>query len=111
MLYVHLLGAPYLLWNEKPLTISRRIPRAMLYCLAAEGKPISRNNLQILFWPEESEKVGRGRLRDNLAKLRNALPFPDLIEVIDETLLLNPENVWVDLLAFNGLLEELGQLP
>ncbi|MGB7875309.1 MAG: AAA family ATPase [Anaerolineales bacterium] len=111
MLHVHLLGAPYLLWDEEPLTIARRIPRAMLYYLAAEGRPISRSNLQDHFWPEVSDRVGRSRLRDNLAKLRNALPDPDSIETIGETVLLSPEKAWVDLLEFNDLLEDIGRLP
>lgn len=111
MLRVNVLGTPYLLWNEEPVAISRRIPRAILYYLAVEGKPVSRSNLQILFWPEASEKVTRARLRDNLAKLRAALPDPDLLQTIDDTLMLAPEKVQVDLLEFNNLLEDAGQLP
>ena len=111
MLHVNVLGTPYLLWDEEPLTIARRIPRAILYYLAAEGEPVSRSNLQVLFWPEASEKVARARLRDNLTKLRAALPDPNLLQTIDDTLMLAPDQVQVDLLAFNNLLEGVGQFP
>lgn len=111
MLRIIVLGTPYLLWNEKPLTIKRRIPRAILFFLAAEGKPISRNSLQTLFWPEETEDVARARFRDNLSKLRSALPDPDLVQTIDETLILAPEKVRVDLIEFNGLVKQMGKLP
>ena len=111
MLHVHVLGAPFLLWGDSPLTIARRIPRAILYYLAVEGKLVSRSNLQVLIWPETSEKVSRARLRDNLTKLRAALPDPNLLQTVDDTVLLAQDQVRVDLFAFNNLLERAGQLP
>jgi len=111
MLRIIVFGTPYLLWNKKPFTIKRRIPRALLFFLAAEGKPISRNNLQTLFWPEETEATARARFRDNLSKLRNALPDSNLIQTINETLMLASDNVQVDLLEFNNLIKQMGKLP
>ena len=111
MLRVNVLGTPSLLWNEEPLTIARRIPRAILYYLAVEGRSVSRGKLQTLFWSDAPDEVARARLRDNLTKLRAALPAPNLLQTIDDTLMLAPEKVQVDLLEFKILLEDTGQLP
>ena len=111
MLHVNVLGTPYLLWDEEPLMIARRIPRAILYYLAVEGEPVSRSTLQTLFWPEAPEDVSRARLRDNLTKLRASLPDPNLLQTIGDTVMLAPDQVQVDWLMFHDLLDGTGQLP
>jgi DNA-binding SARP family transcriptional activator len=111
MLHVHVLGAPHLSWDETPLTIARRIPRAILYYLAVEGGPVSRSSFQVMFWPDEPDKVSRARLRDNLTKLRAALPDSNLLQAMDDVVVLEPDQVRVDLHAFNNLLEGAGQIP
>ena len=53
-LRVCLLGAPSLSWAGQPLNLSRRQARAMLYRLAEELRPVPRDQLAFLFWPDVS---------------------------------------------------------
>ena len=38
-----LLGPPQILWGDAPLPVARRQVRALLYCLAGELRPVSRD--------------------------------------------------------------------
>ncbi|MBN2386412.1 MAG: AAA family ATPase [Anaerolineales bacterium] len=111
MLYIRLLGPPLIEHDEQPLRIQRRIPRALLFYLAAVGAPVARGELIFLFWPEEEDEKAREHLRDNLAKLRAALPDPNLIQTTPDTIGLEFAHVSVDVLNFRRLLHQIGSLP
>lgn len=110
MLSIRLLGPPLIEHHDQPLRIQRRIPRALLFYLATIGGPVGRGELLFLFWPEENEEKAREHLRDNLAKLRAALPDPDLIQSSPETVGLEFARLMVDVLEFRRLIEQAGPL-
>ncbi len=73
MLSIHLLGAPKILRDEAPLTLSRRKSRALVYYLAAHRDPVSREQLLALFWPDLDRPAAQQTLRTTLHGLRQAL--------------------------------------
>lgn len=106
MLRIHLFGAPAV-YDEsgRPLVIPRRLTRALLYYLAAQGRPVTRDHLIDRFWPDEPLKKARASLRDALAKVRDALPEKDLLQATRENVTLDFQRVTVDLLEMQALLE------
>ena len=78
-LSIKLLGFPQVTWNNAPVHILRKAPRALLFYLACESGGATRSRLCELFWPEEEEDTSRSKLRTLLAKLRAALPDPTLV--------------------------------
>ncbi|PWH12291.1 MAG: hypothetical protein DDG60_13900, partial [Anaerolineae bacterium] len=99
MLRIQLFGAPAV-YDEtgKPLVIPRRLTRALLYYLAAQGHPVTRDHLIDRFWPEEPLEKARASLRDALSKLREALPEKNLLQATRENVTLDFQRVTVDLL-------------
>ncbi len=57
----------------------------MAYLLLQRGKPVSRQHLAFLFWPETSEGQARTNLRNLLHRLRKALPAKPAYLNTDET--------------------------
>ena len=102
-LKVLVLGEPKLTWQDMPVTVARRIPRAILYYLAIRGEEVGRNELITIIWPEISERIGKLYLRDNLSKLRVALPEKDLILADTETVSLDFKRVYVDLQEYHRI--------
>ena len=70
-----LLGPVLVTWEaaEPPRFRSQRT-MALLGYLAAEGRPISRDALAALFWPDEDVATGKANLRRELHNLANILP-------------------------------------
>lgn len=110
MLSIRLLGPPLIEHDGQLLRIQRRIPRALLFYLATIGGAVGRGELLFLFWPEEDDEKAREHLRDNLAKLRAALPDPDLIQASTETVSLEFSRLTVDVLEFRRLIEQAGPI-
>ncbi len=80
MLDIRLLGPPLVYLDGELTTIPRNVTRALLYYLAACGKPVGREQLAELFWPEEMAKRQRDQLRDTLNKARKGLPDSKFIQ-------------------------------
>ena len=99
-LNILLLGTPQILWDDQIIDIKRRLPRSILYYLAANEQTLGRNHLLTLFWPEENELTARANLRDNLSKLRASLPDPTLLKTNSTTVSLDRSRVGCDLLDF-----------
>lgn len=102
-LRVYVLGPPAAELNAQPVAIPRRQVRALLYVLAAELRPIPREHLCYLFWPDTSESTARRDLSHLLAHLRRALPDPDSVIAQDDALALDPNRVTSDLAGFTQL--------
>lgn len=73
MINIQLLGHPQVIVQGKPLDISRRKSRALLYFLAAHNSPVPRERLLLIFWPELSRSAGLQTLRTTLHGLRKDL--------------------------------------
>ena len=69
-LNILLLGPPEILLEGKPVLIKRRLNRALLFYLAAQQYPVTRDEVCGLFWPEEPEESARKNLREALSRLR-----------------------------------------
>jgi len=91
-----MLGQPEILWDEQPLTISRRATRTLLFYLASQRKPVGRSLLCDLFWPDESETKARNNLRGLIAKLKHSLPEPELFIPHNDLVSLDHSQIYVD---------------
>ena len=100
MLEIRLFGTPSVLYENQPVEIPRRATRALLYYLAANGQPVGRARLATFFWPDATDEDSKARLRDQLGKLRNALPDPSLLIADRESVSLEFNKVFVDVLKF-----------
>lgn len=61
-----------------------RLQELFAYLLLHQGKPVSRQNLAFLFWPNSTEVQARTNLRNLLYRLRNALPAISQYLKVDE---------------------------
>jgi predicted ATPase/DNA-binding SARP family transcriptional activator len=99
-LHIRLLGSPEVSFQGQPLTLARRQSRALLYRLAAAPRPVPRDELCFLFWPDTADAVARRNLTVLLNHLRRELPQADLITSAEDALALARPAVWTDVLAF-----------
>ena len=72
-LTIRLLGTPEALFAGTPLLLHDQKARALLYYLAATGRPRSRDYLASLLWSESLESNARHSLRSSLYHMRQAL--------------------------------------
>lgn len=105
-LRVLLLGSPRVFYEEQEIHIMRRLLRALFFYLASQPDPVGRATLMDLFWPDESEEDARRHIREALSKLRSELPDPSLLIATQDHVRLNSEQVYVDLLEFQALLDQ-----
>ncbi len=82
------------------MTIPRRQARALLYRLAAEQQPVTRDTLLLLLWPDLADNTARRNLTRLLSYLRGALPDPNILQTTRAGILLNPELAKSDALDF-----------
>jgi non-specific serine/threonine protein kinase len=110
MLYIHLFGHLRLFDDRQPLRFTAR-PKALplwAYLLLNRAKPVPRDALAFLLWPDASEDVARANLRRHLYDLRRALPAapentPWLVRRPD-AVQWNPEaDYWLDVAEFERL--------
>jgi len=97
-------------WDGRPLAIPRRQARALLYRLAAHLKPIPRETLCFIFWPDRPESTARRNLSHLLTHLRRALPAPGMLLVTEDQVGLDPRHSWSDAVAFEQLCSARGTL-
>jgi predicted ATPase/DNA-binding SARP family transcriptional activator/uncharacterized protein HemY len=103
-LRITLLGPPTATWAGGALAIPRRQARALLFRLAAQAAPVSREQLCFLFWPDEPDASARRSLAHLLTHLRRALPVPELLIASSDQVGLNSASVWVDTLTCERLI-------
>lgn len=99
-LRIRLFGPPTFELDRAPLALPRRKVRALLCYLAASARPIPREHLCYLFWPDHSEAFARRNLTHLLTHLQRALPKGDWLASQGDLLSLSCARVWVDVRAF-----------
>ena len=80
MLTISLFAAPQISYNDHPVTVTRRKSRALLYYLAAQPTPLTRDHLLAFFWPDHERSTGQQNLRTTLYGLRKILGTLLLVE-------------------------------
>ncbi len=111
MLRVRLFGTPTISNDDQPLRVRRRLPRLLLFYLAARGTAVGREQIAALFWPDKSSSFARRRLRETLSQLRSALPESDVLLTFEEGIAIDTCKVDVDVLTFLSLLQKAGRAP
>jgi DNA-binding SARP family transcriptional activator len=96
-LAIQLFGPPQLMLDGHPVSIGRRKSRALLYYLAAQPTPVTRDHVLTRFWPDHDRAAAQNMLRTNLHGLRTALGAA--LQGGDETLTIAPD-VSVDVRQF-----------
>lgn len=99
-LHFRVLGPPSISANGMPLPLGRLQHRALLYRLAAQQEPVTRDQLAFLFWPDVADSRARRNLTQLLSHVRRALPDTDLLLTSKEHVQLDPARVWSDAVAF-----------
>lgn len=102
-LHIRLLGLPQARWRGEMLEMPRRQVRALLYRLAADTRPVARDGLCFLFWPDAGDATARHNLSRLLAILRATLPDPNLLMAHDDQIALRRPCIWTDTQAFSDL--------
>ncbi|MEM7132295.1 MAG: AAA family ATPase [Chloroflexota bacterium] len=100
MLSIRLLGPPEVFWEEQPLSISRRQPRGLLYCLALYLQPVQRDRIGLVFWPDQANSQVRRKLSHLISELRSTLPIRELLYAEHDSIHLNQRLVTSDTLTF-----------
>ncbi len=95
-----MLGAPQLSWVGNPVPLARRQMRALLYRLGVTMRPVARDQLCFLFWPDIADGAARRNLTVLLNQLRQALPLPNVVQTQSDLVLLDPAYIQTDTVAF-----------
>jgi DNA-binding SARP family transcriptional activator len=108
-IHIGLLGPPEITIDGSALLIKHQTARALLFYLAANGHPFSREYLATLFWSESNPANAYHSLRSCIYHLRQALrPYhSDTVLVSDgESLWIEPGAYECDVLDFRRGLEQ-----
>lgn len=92
----YLLGAPYVHWGEKPLEISRRQVRHLLYYLAINQEPVAQELLRFYFWPHIPDQRSRRYLTHLIHHARKSLPVRNVLVKAPEQISLDRKLAWCD---------------
>ncbi|NTU74515.1 MAG: AAA family ATPase [Anaerolineaceae bacterium] len=109
-LKILLLGAPGIFYNDSPFPVKRRRIRALLYYLACQPEGVGRDELILLFWPDEPVEKARRYLREILSRLRAELPEPGMLVVVNDRVALDHERIISDVLDFKAIIKQLGRI-
>ena len=101
MLSILILGSPQVLIAGQPLKIPRRKSRALLYYLAAQDTPLTREHILGFFWPDHERAAAQQLLRTTLHNLRKSLGAALVIS--EDTLSLAPETR-IDVREFEAMI-------
>jgi len=112
MLYIHLFGHLRLFDDNQPLEFSAR-PKVLplwAYLLLNRAKPVPRDALAYMLWPDVLEDVARTNLRRHLYELRRLLPpdskdAPWLLSQSDVVQWNVEADYWLDVAEFERLSE------
>ena len=101
-LSIALLGPPVIEVDGLPLAVDTRKATALLAYLAVEGRPVRRDTLASLLWPENDPERARSALRRTLSTLRTALGARWL-DTGRELVSLGGSGVWIDVHELRSL--------
>jgi len=73
MIVVQLFGSPRIVVDDQPVSLPRRRSRALLYYLAAHTRPVSREQVLSLLWPDHERSAAQQMLRSTLYAIRRVL--------------------------------------
>jgi DNA-binding SARP family transcriptional activator len=104
-LSIALLGSPAIDVDGRPLEVDTRKATALLAYLAIEGRPLRRDTIASLLWPENDPERARAALRRTLATLRSALGGRWL-ETSREVVALGGDGIRLDVAELRRLLAE-----
>ena len=104
-LSIAILGPPVVEVDGRPLDVDTRKATALLAYLAVTGRPVQRDTLASLLWPETGPDRARSALRRTLSTLRSALDGRWL-ETDRDLVSLGKDNVWLDVAELRRLLAE-----
>jgi DNA-binding SARP family transcriptional activator len=99
---IRLLGPVEVDVDGRALTVDTRKAIALLAYVSVLRRPVSRETLTTLLWPDSSDHDGRGALRRTLSVLRSGLGSSGL-SVSRTTVEIDPDAVRVDLDRFRSL--------
>lgn len=100
-LSINILGAPTVTGASGAIVVARARVRALLWLLTAEDRPLDRERLGYLLWPEEMTKVAQRNLSIHISYAKKALGAEALL-VTGTTVALS-DAVDTDLRRFNTL--------
>ena len=109
-LKIHLLGRFQLALDDKPvLSLSQpRMQFLLAHLLLHRDKPISRQQLAFVFWPDTTEEQAHANLRNLLHRLRTALPGSERLIRFDRHQVWWQDDgmLWLDVAEFTAALAE-----
>ncbi|MFN8442819.1 MAG: BTAD domain-containing putative transcriptional regulator [Caldilineaceae bacterium] len=100
LLSLTLLGVPQLTLANQSIPLARRQMRALLFRLGVTMRPLARDQLCFLFWPDIADTMARRNLTVLLNQLRQALPFPDMVQTQGDLVGLNSARLQADTVTF-----------
>ena len=106
-LHIRLMGTPAVFVDGTSLVLNQLKPRALLYYLAATGRPHTREYLATLLWGESGQREAYHSLRSSLYHLRKALQNVQADGVLiseGDLLSLDTVSCWCDVVEFQRLL-------
>jgi DNA-binding SARP family transcriptional activator len=104
ILKISLLGPPLVSFEDQIQTIKRKQTRLLLYFIACQQAPVSRDLIISKFWPNLPESLARKHLREILSNLRFHFSGTDVIVSRYNQISLNPDCTEVDVIRFNQLM-------
>ncbi len=99
---IRLLGPIEVMVEGRPIVVDTRKALAIVALVAAEGRPVARDELAAMFWPDASDEAARNALRRTLSTLRTAVASAGL-RIERSRVLLQPDTAWVDLVELQRL--------
>ena len=108
-LNIRLMGTPEISIGGVPLVLNHLKSRALLFYLAATGRPYTRDHLATLLWGESSQTEAYHSLRSSLYRLRKAMQAAKAGEALirnNGLLILDPDSYTCDVIEFRRLLRQ-----
>ncbi|MDQ3197541.1 MAG: winged helix-turn-helix domain-containing protein, partial [Pseudomonadota bacterium] len=103
------LGGFALLKDDEAITFSRKAPKKVIALLKAiialGGQNVPERKLMDALWPDDEGDQASEALHTNLHRLRKLLGDAEAIQVQQGKISLDPRRVWVDVAAFERLLD------
>ncbi len=107
---IYTLGRFEIIRDDRPVRFSKKAPKMPLRLLkvliALGGREIAESSITDLLWPDAEGDMAHQSLRINLHRLRNLFELPEAIRFSDGKLTLDNRYCWVDIWAFELLIEQ-----